>query len=146
MKSIAADLDIWAEREDEAHTLLLLKEDMVDFLCRMQDKECLTKATEFFETIPIEYFSSPANPKYNNTYSNLFFINNSLINFYILKFYFRLDTYLRAPVYKYHMQNSYNYNDWFLLNNLYLSTISPQERAITITALAQTRFLWIINE
>ena len=117
------DIDIWNQLPGDSHTDKLLKETFIDFLCRMQDNKCLVSASRLFKSIPREYFSMPNDPRYNNT----------------------IDTHLYAPVYKYHSQNSYDYQDWFLLNDLYQSTINPTERSFIITALAQSRFFWIIN-
>ena len=57
--------DIWDNRGN--HALILLKTSLVEFLCRLQDEECLLKATELFKTIPPEYFISPDDPRFNNT-------------------------------------------------------------------------------
>lgn len=47
-------LDIW---DDQGSDLLrLLKADLVDFQCRMQEEVCLNKATELFNSITDEYF------------------------------------------------------------------------------------------
>lgn len=52
-------LDIW---DDLGNDLLrLLKADLTEFQCRMQEEVCLNKATELFETIPEEYFILTAN-------------------------------------------------------------------------------------
>ena len=57
--------DIWDNTG--THAQILLKTALVEFLCRLQDEECLLKATELFQKIPHEYFSSPDDPRYNNT-------------------------------------------------------------------------------
>jgi len=51
----------------------------------------------------------------------------------------------RAQVYKYHMQNSNNYNDWFLLDIYYYDTTDPQESYNSLSGLGFHRSAWILD-
>ena len=87
----------------------------------MQDEYCLKNATSQFENINPDYFTNPTVVQ-NNVAPNL-----------------------RGLVMKYHLQNTYDYTDWFTVSDLYTLTIDPQERAQILSAIANTRLLWIID-
>ena len=53
------DQDLWNDQGD--HWLRLSKINAADTLGRMQDYSVLVKASELFNTIPVNYFSSPNN-------------------------------------------------------------------------------------
>lgn len=57
--------DLWDDKGD--HQTILLKLSLIEFVCRFQSEECLNKASLLFNSIPKEYFTSPNDPKYNNT-------------------------------------------------------------------------------
>ena len=104
------------------HTERLLKTTIIDLECRLQDLECLTRASAEFEKIPSQYFQDPdnvANP---------------------------IGTNLRPIVYKYHIQNTYDFDDWYKMEELYTTTSDPQERAASSLALTFTRQPWIIDQ
>ena len=67
VKAVSSKMDIWIEKPTDSHTQILLKEAFVEFLCRMQDVQCLKKASELFYKIPNGYFNNPSDPRYNNT-------------------------------------------------------------------------------
>ena len=46
---------------------------------------------------------------------------------------------IRGSVYKYSIQNSNDYQDWFNLSGVYDLTVDPQERTLVLDAIAQTR-------
>ena len=48
-------------------------------------------------------------------------------------------------MYKYSIQNSNDYQDWFKLSGVYDSTVDPQERILVLDAIAQSRSQWIID-
>ena len=50
-------LDIWDDLG--THTDKLLKSSLVNFLCRLQNSDCLTKSSELFAKIDQTYFSNP---------------------------------------------------------------------------------------
>ncbi len=52
---------------------------------------------------------------------------------------------LRSLVYKYHVQNTYDYVDTLNLYEVYQSTIDPQEKSSLLNALAQTRSTWMFD-
>ena len=68
IKPISNDFDIWNEEinTDLEHTTILLKESFVDFLCRLQDEDCLVVSSRLFNVVPDEYFCSPNNPLNKN--------------------------------------------------------------------------------
>jgi hypothetical protein len=113
--------DIWADSPD--HNEELLKMAFAENLCRYQDVFCLNKATELFQTIPPLYFIDPSNPGNVNP----------------------LTTNLRAIVYKYHLQNTYNFNDWFEIYDFYGITNDLAEREYAAEALCNTRLSWIFD-
>ena len=54
-----ADKDLW--NDQGSHGLRLSKIALADALGRMQDYLTLVKASELFNTIPVNYFSNPNN-------------------------------------------------------------------------------------
>lgn len=86
----------------------LLKVELTDFLCRMQDERCLNKATE------------------------LYLSENMISNNY------------RPLVYKYHIQNTNEYQDWYDIKELYIQTKSPQEQTNILNSFSYSRQLWIL--
>lgn len=87
----------------------------------MQDENCLRNATTRFDNINPDYFTNPSQIQ-NNLAPNL-----------------------RGLVLKYHLQNTYEYKDWFTVTDLYSLTVDPQERAHVLNAISNTRLLWIID-
>ena len=51
----------------------------------------------------------------------------------------RLAPNLRSVVYKYHVQNSYDFYDWYKVVELYEFTSDPQERSAALLALTFVR-------
>jgi hypothetical protein len=54
---ISRGWDFWDDTG--SHTRRLLKTNLIDFHCRIQNDECLRKATEVFHKINSNYFNSP---------------------------------------------------------------------------------------
>ncbi|CAF1001465.1 unnamed protein product, partial [Brachionus calyciflorus] len=52
---------------------------------------------------------------------------------------------LRGLVLKYHLQNTYDYLDWFDVFDIYILSVDPQERAQVLSAIANTRLMWIVD-
>jgi hypothetical protein len=101
----------------------MLKSLLVDFLCRIQDEQCLTKSTQLFRTIPPEYFLSPNDPRYNNTVSPNY----------------------RPYVLKYHMQNTEDYLEIQRLFEFYEITDDSREKEYVLDALANTRLSFYLD-
>ena len=105
------------------HSDIILKAQLVDFLCRIQDEQCLTKATQLFRTIPPEYFISPDDPRYNNTVSPNY----------------------RPYVLKYHMQNTEDYFELQRLFEFYEITEDSREKEYVLDAVANTRLTFYLD-
>ena len=88
----------------------------------MLNPECLEKSTEIVENIPPDYFEDP---------------NNSP---------FKLVPNHRSFVYRYHIQNSIDYDDWDSMRSIYLNTEDVDESERALQALASTRLNWILDE
>ncbi len=58
---------------------------------------------------------------------------------------FSVSANIRGSVYKYHLQNTYNYNDWFDIYQVYELTNDPQEKSSALLSLTGTRSTWILN-
>jgi hypothetical protein len=52
---------------------------------------------------------------------------------------------IRASVFKYHIQNTYNYNDWFDLYESYELSGDPQEKNNALIGLTASRSTWLLN-
>lgn len=63
-KSLSEKIDIW--NDEGEHTVRLLKINMIEFLCRLQDGGCLKNATKNFQSVPIDYFNNPSDNFGNN--------------------------------------------------------------------------------
>ena len=87
----------------------------------MQDESCLKNATSQYEKINPDYFTNPSEVQ-NAVAPNL-----------------------RGLALKYHLQNTYEFFDWFDVYEIYGVTVDPQERAQVLSAIANTRLLWIID-
>lgn len=59
-------MNLWSD--SGSHTERLLKSNLIEFLCRLQDPNCLENVDAQFNLIPSEYFLSPAEYLENNTY------------------------------------------------------------------------------
>jgi hypothetical protein len=72
-----------------------------------------------------------------------------LVEFFVFFSYFifvvRLPPNIRATVYKYHLQNTYNYNDWFDVYQVYELSADAQEKNNALIGLAGSRLTWILN-
>ena len=101
----------------------MLKSALVDFLCRIQDEKCLTKATQLFRTIPSEYFISPNDPRFNNTVSPNY----------------------RPYVLKYHTQNTEDYFEILRLFEFYEITDDSREKEYVLDALANSRLTFYLD-
>ena len=51
--SLFSKLDIW--NDQGSNTQRLLKANLIDFLCRMQNTECLLNATQIFKSLDSKY-------------------------------------------------------------------------------------------
>lgn len=106
-----------------SHSQRLLRIQIIEFLCRLHEASCLKYTDERFSSIPPEYFREPENSDYINSVSPNY----------------------RRIVYKYHIQNTFDYSDFFKVNDLYLSTNDPFERANSFVSLSSTRLSWAID-
>lgn len=62
------------------HLKSLLKTYTVEFLCRMQDQNCLLNMTNLYTKIPEEYFYNPNTPNpYDNYFEFKFLNSNSFV-------------------------------------------------------------------
>lgn len=50
-------MNLWDD--SGSHSERLLKISMIDFLCRLQDENCLSNATKKYESINSDYFLNP---------------------------------------------------------------------------------------
>lgn len=62
-----------------------------------------------------------------------------------LLFVFRLTSNLRALTYKYHLQNTYDINDWFEIYTFYSVTNDEREKEYALEALANTRWTFLFD-
>ena len=54
------DFDLYQEStQTKPHLTYLLEANAVEFLCRLQEENCLNKATELYSKISIDYLGSP---------------------------------------------------------------------------------------
>jgi hypothetical protein len=55
------DLDIYQETDgsNRPHLTSLLEATAVEFLCRLQEENCLNKISDLYHKIPQEYFANP---------------------------------------------------------------------------------------
>lgn len=51
----------------------------------------------------------------------------------------------RAQVYKYHMQNTNEYFEWFWLQDYYFNTADPQESFNALSGLTFQRSTWLLD-
>lgn len=112
--------DVWAD--STSHNEELLKMQLAELQCRLLDAGCLTKTTQLFKSIPPTYFIDPTN------------VPNPL------------STNLRAIVYKYHLQNTNNFNDWYDLYDFYVITNDLREKEYAIEALSNTRLNFLLDQ
>ena len=152
----------------------LLKETILTIACSMQDSYCLNRVGDLWRTVQIAsqsgnftneqlYFSlmkspcflpifsyyydylfnispPPIWPNFRSVYFVIFILNNSF------SFSSLLPSYLREIVYNYHMQNTYNVNDWFTTLQLDEFFDDPQEHRKLLESLTYTRLPWLIAQ
>lgn len=94
---------------------------IAELQCRLLDADCLNKATELFNSIPDIYFIDP--------------ISNQN----------PLSTNIRAIVYKYHLQNTNNFNDWYDIYDFYAVANDLREKEYAIEALSNSRLNFILD-
>lgn len=111
--------DIYTDSPD--HTEELLKLEFVDTLGRLQNVDALNNFTDLFKKIDPEYFIDPDHTGIT------------------------LSSNLRALVYKYHLQNTYDFTDWFTVYTFYGITNDLREKEYAIDALANTRLTWLFD-
>ena len=70
----------------------------------------------------------------------LYFIRNCLLSNLS-----RLTSNLRALTYKYHLQNTYDINDWFEIYTFYSVTNDEREKEYALEALANTRWTFLFD-
>ena len=120
---------------------------LINFLCRVQDEQCILKATELFKTIPPQYFLTTDDPQFNNTF--VLFIKVSLIKLQnkTLTFLLFLSVHPnnRLLVYKYHMQNTNDFLEWLRLYEYYEITQDEREKDYAIESLSHTRQTWLLD-
>lgn len=106
--------------DPEVHTISQIKSEILDILCRLENEECIAKASELFDLIPGEYFSDPvSNVNLNNLKQNQ-----------------------RSIVYKYAVKNSPTDQRWYKLFDLYLNSAIPSERENALNGLASSTRIW----
>jgi hypothetical protein len=115
-------IDLWTEGTE--HIEKLFKTSVIEFRCRLQDLDCLKNMTNYFNQIPSEYFQDP---------------NNDNITAGI-------SADIRQSVYRYHIQNTNEFLDWFSLFSLYTSTYDPQEASFALSGLTYSRLFWVLEE
>lgn len=70
----------------------------------------------------------------HNTHLRIFFLSKS-----------RIPESFLSSVYKYHLQHTNDYQDWFSVNTLYLETTNAFERSYVVSALSLTRLTWLLD-
>lgn len=116
---LADKLDLWDD--SGSHLEKRLKSIMIDFVCRMQDSKCLLNATQSFNNLSPDYFQDP-NKENNSISANV-----------------------RLSTYRYHIQNSIDFNDWNNLFKVYINSTDPQEQSNVLSALSYSKSTWILN-
>jgi hypothetical protein len=59
---LAFSYDLYQESSaSKSHLTYLLESSAVDFLCRLQDENCLNKISEIYAKIPEDSFNNPNN-------------------------------------------------------------------------------------
>ena len=93
-------------------------------------------------------------PKYQKQVSMIQIMQQIRINiFYFKIILIRIKSYIvysvpvniRSSVYKYHLQNTYNYYDWFDVFTLYELSGDAQEKNDALTGLTGSRSVWLLN-
>ncbi len=80
VKPFAERINAWDN--SGTHVQLLLKTNLIDFLCRMQDEAYLRKASDYFNSLNPFYFIFPS--QINNTYDYFYKISLLLRSFTII--------------------------------------------------------------
>ncbi|CAF1012394.1 unnamed protein product, partial [Brachionus calyciflorus] len=112
MRKIENDMDLW--NPSGSHVEELLKETILSLACRLQDSYCLRKTSELWKV------AIPALLSGN-------FDNNVL------------PPYIREIVFNYHMQNTYNVDEWNLILLEYENIEDLAERRRLLKSLTFTR-------
>ncbi|CAF2088041.1 unnamed protein product [Rotaria magnacalcarata] len=95
------------------HNSKLLRGLQFSFLCRMDHKEAIEKASALFRSIPVEYFND----------------SNVDIN---------IGADFLSAVYISHLKHDDNETDWKMMYNYYKTAVSPQEQTRALVAISST--------
>ena len=115
MRKIESDLNPWSP--SGFHQQELLKETILKLACKLQDPECLKKATEIWD-------SANQKPKFGDLSA--------------------LPTYVREVVFNYHFQNTYNIEDWRSTLLTYELNYNLVLQKKLLEALTFTRLPWLL--
>ena len=70
---------------------------------------------------------------------------NYQLLFLSISLFYSVSPNIRASVYKYHLQNTYDYYDWFDIYQSYELAGDAQEKNDALSALTATRSVWLLN-
>jgi len=116
MRKIEEDMDLWTP--SGVHVEELLKETILSLACRLQDSYCLRKTSELWaDAIP---------GLLSGDYTN------------------KLPPYVREIVFNYHIQNTYNVDEWDLILLEYENIEDQAERRRLLESLTFTRLPWLL--
>ncbi|CAF1112484.1 unnamed protein product [Adineta ricciae] len=105
--------DILETNSTDDHNTRLIKGIRFAFLCRMDHKDAIKRASELFRSIPVEYFNGG-----------------------------QVDTNISADflstIYICHISNYDNASDWEMMYNYYKIAVSPQEQTRALIAISST--------
>jgi hypothetical protein len=118
IREIENSMDLWVVDGD--HTTQLLKEVIIDLACRLQDSDCLKNATALW-------------PK-----AYLGFEDETHVN--------DIPPHVRAVVYNYHFQNTYNVQDYLTALSKYNFNNDLQEQHRLLEALTYSRLPWLLAD
>lgn len=121
MHDLDVSMDLW--NDTGSHTQMLTKETILELSCRLQHNACLKKTTEMWETV------------YNATLGGI----DQNYELYI-------PAYVRAIVYNYHFQNTYDVKEWDYIFYEYKFTLDLQERDRLQNALTYSRLPWLLSD
>jgi len=116
MRKIEEDMDLWTP--SGIHVEELLKETILSLACRLQDSYCLRKASELWQGVIPSLLSGNYDSK--------------------------LPPYIREIVFNYHMQNTYNVDEWDLVLLEYENIEDEAERRRLLESLTFTRLPWLL--
>jgi glutamyl aminopeptidase len=97
----------------------LLRETIIDLACRLQDSECLNKVTKLWDSVETNILSGN--------------YDNSII-----------PPFVREIVFNYHIQNTYNLNDWKLLFLEYELNSDLNQQRKFLGSLTFSKLPWLL--